>query len=161
MPYVEGGICYPGEKEVKIRDVIVVRPFSALVGDKFIAFPPLSVISNMCSRSLKGKYWVDGVRVKGNEEIIFHKGKIMVNAKIKILSPEFTPGYVLSKLISGKKISIEPANSKNVIVEANGFPLIYIEKSKIHVASIDEKAILQAAAYSLLYYISSEYSEEL
>lgn len=167
MPYSQGKFCFPLEvKEIRKGDIIVVKPTSVKSNGVQLVLPSLSLISESCSRKIDSLIWVDGVRIHGNEEIIFDGGKFKVQGKIKVESPEFLPGYTLKKLLDGKEILINSLEVDGIpIVSIENYPLIYIKRDtngclKIHVNSVNSP-ILELASLSLYYYISSEYSEEI
>ncbi|BDC19931.1 hypothetical protein [Acidianus sp. HS-5] len=166
MPYSEGKFCFPLEvKEIRKGDIIVVKPVSVKsLGIQFV-LPSLSLISESCNRQIDSLIWIDGVKIHGNEEVIFDGGKIKVKGKIKIESAEFLPGYSLKKLLDDKEILINSPEINGIpIVSIENYPLIYIKRTngelKIHVNSI-HSTILELASLSLYYYISSEYSDEI
>lgn len=162
MPYVKGNFCFPNEvEEININDVIVVKPTSVKSKGKIINIPPLSLISENCSRRLDSIFWVDGVRVKGKERIYFHEGIDEVNAKIKVLSPEFLPGYTLQKLLEGKSLRIAKYAEGVAILAIDTNPLVLVEKDEVHINTTDYQILFKLLAYSVYYYISSEYSEEI
>ncbi|AEE94292.1 hypothetical protein Ahos_1409 [Acidianus hospitalis W1] len=167
MPYSQGKFCFPLEvKEIRKGDIIVVKPTSVKSNGVQLVLPSLSLISESCNRKIDSLIWVDGVRIHGNEEIIFDGGKFKVQGKIKVESPEFLPGYILKKLLDDKEILINSLQVDGIpIVSIENFPLIYIKRDtnsclKIHVNSVNNP-ILELASLSLYYYISSEYSEEI
>ena len=166
MPYSQGKFCFPLEvKGVREGDIIVVKPVSVKSNGIQFVLPSLSLISESCSRKMDSIVWVDGVRVKGNEEVIFDGGRIKIKGKIKVESPEFLPGYSLKKLLDDKEILINNFEIEGIpIVSIENYPLIYIKrvdgKPRIHVNSI-YNPLLELASLSLYYYISSEYSDEI
>ncbi len=165
MPYSQGKFCFPLEvKEIKKGDIIVVKPVSVKSNGIQFVLPSLSLISESCNRKIDSIVWIDGVRIHGNEKVVFDGGKMKISGKIKVESPEFLPGYSLKKLLDDKGILINsPEVNGIVIVSIENYPLIYIKRIdglEVHVNS-SYSTILELASLSLYYYISSEYSEEI
>lgn len=162
MPYVKGNFCFPTEvKTIDINDIIVVKPASVKSRGKLIVLPPLSLISNSCNKPIDAVFWIDGVRVKGKEKINFYEGKIEVDAKVEVLSPEFIPGYTLQKLLEGKRIRVTENRIGVPILSIDDYPLVSVKRDEIYVNTTDYSALFKLVAYSIYYYISSEYSDEI
>lgn len=162
MPYVKGSFCFPYEvKNINTNDIVVVKPASIKTRGKIVVIPPLSLVSENCNKPLDSIFWIDGVRIKGKENIHFLEGKIEVNSNIEVLSPEFLPGYTLQKILKGVRLKVAQNTDGVPILSADNYPLVLIKKGEVYINTTDYSTLFKLLGYSVYYYISSEYSDEI
>ncbi|ARM76582.1 hypothetical protein [Acidianus manzaensis] len=162
MPYVEGNFCLPYEvNSINLGDIVVVKPSTIKSNGKLQVLPPLSLISDNCNRLLDSIFWVDGVKVKGKEDIKFYEGEIEVTSKINVLSPEFIPGYSLQKLLNNVTLKVHQNNYGVPILSIEDYPLVAVKNNQIIVNTKDYQILFKLLGYTVYYYISSEYSDEI
>ncbi|AWR97812.1 hypothetical protein DFR86_09820 [Acidianus sulfidivorans JP7] len=162
MPYVESNYCFPYEvKRINIGDIVVIKPATIKSNGKVIVIPPLSLISNNCNRPLDSTFWIDGVKIKGKEVVRLYDGDFEVNGKIDVLSPEFLPGYTLQKILDDVRLRIRIYNDGVPILSINDYPLVLVKNNEVIINTSDYPILFRLVGYSIYYYISSEYSEEI
>jgi len=163
MPFVteDYGVCYPGEKNnLNKGDIIAVKPF--LTTAKYnIVFPPLSILSTECKRKLFSTTWVDGVKINGKEQVTILDGNIEASGEIEVLSPEILTAYTAKKILGNTRLRIDNKNYGIIIISIEKKPLISVNKGKVIIHTNMRQEILLPLAYSIFYFISSEYSEEI
>ncbi|AWR95022.1 hypothetical protein [Acidianus brierleyi] len=163
MPFVteDYGVCYPGEKiNLKKGDIIAVKPF--LTNTRYnLVFPPLSILSTECNRKLFSTIWVDGVKINGKEQVIMLDGNIEVSGEIEVLSPEMLAAYTAKKILGNTKLRIDDKNHGIIIIGIENKPIISVNNRQVIIHTKMRQEILVPLAYSVFYFISSEYSEEI
>jgi len=172
MPLIDSGskICHPLRvRSIKLNDIITVRPIQVVVGNKYIVFPPLSLISDDCENEIRYPTWVEGYKVKGDEEIRIIDGNDDIEGEFILYDQSILTGYSLIKLISieGKinlKINTKyyPEEKNTVILSVSNFPLVLIEGKgdRVTVLTRDYEILFKLFAYSLFYYLRSSSSTE-
>ncbi len=162
MPYVDEqyGICSPLEKPVEVGDIVAVKPFTATVNGRNVVFPPLSIASTKCIRKVQFTVWIDGVRVR-KEDLEIREGNVEASGQIEVRSKEFLPGFTARKLLGETRLKLNPEKEGVDVVALDGLPVISVKGSKVILHTKERLDVLLPLAYSLLYFLSSEYSEDI
>ncbi|EWG07081.1 MAG: hypothetical protein ASUL_06158 [Candidatus Aramenus sulfurataquae] len=163
MPYIDEhyGFCKPQEKGIEVGDVIAVKPFLATVNGRSVVFPPLTIASIGCERKAQFTLWVDGVRVKGTENIEVRLGDIEVSGWLEVKSKEFLPAFTARKLLGEARLKVDGKGEGTEVVTLGGLPLLSVKDGKVVVHTRERLDVLIPLAYSLFYFLSSGYSEDI
>ncbi|MEM0374286.1 MAG: hypothetical protein QXV69_03025 [Sulfolobaceae archaeon] len=157
-------ICHPLEvREIRVGNIIVIEPIQVVINNKFMVFPPLSLISESCVNEIRYPVWVNGYRVKGDEEVRIIEGNEEIYGELYLHEPSLLTGYSLIKLLGEKlKLRLNKEYNKGLkILSISNYPLVLIENSgkRVTVTSQDYEILFKLFAYSIFYYTRSSSDE--
>ncbi|MEM0263120.1 MAG: hypothetical protein QXQ01_02030 [Saccharolobus sp.] len=168
MPYIhDAKICGPMDvKEITVGDIILTYPATLNVNGTIITFPPLSLVGENCSNTIRNISWVEGIRVSDKiiENVKFFEGEKTVEGELRILEPSLLTAFTLKHLLG--KISARIKKVEGIpLISVSDYPVISIGNNKklnVGISLFDNRQMLiELFVYSIFYYIlpSSELSD--